>query len=150
MLELLSISFIFTSLAKIVLITITNMVLGFTWYSPIGFQKQWIKAMRWNEEDVCKAHDECSSIPYIMSNLGALLSSILLNILLTAFNIRKHQYLSAMLASLILCGFYAFNGWNRVFFTKKSDYKCQRTLYFIENGLVFIRYALISLVLVSF
>jgi hypothetical protein len=101
MLELLPISFTFTSLAKIVLILSINTLLGYTWYSPIGFQKQWMKATQWKEGNVCH------KISIFMSNLGTLLNSFLLHILLIAFDIRKYQFLSAMLAAAILCGFYA-------------------------------------------
>jgi len=144
MLELLPISFTFASLAKILLILGINMFLGYIWYSPMGFQKPWMQAMQWKEGD------ECNNIAIVMSNIGTLLNSFLLNILLIAFDIRKQQFLSAILASAILCGFYAFNAWNYVFFTKKSDYKRHRTLYLIDIGFTFILYTLISLVLISF
>ncbi|CAF1261145.1 unnamed protein product [Rotaria sordida] len=146
MLELLPISFTFTSLVKILLIIGINMFLGSIWHSTIGFQKQWVKAMQLKEgDDVC---DHRMAI--FMANVGTLLSSIFLNILLIAFDIRKHQYLSAMLTAGILCGFHAFNDWNYVFFTKKSDQQRSRTLYLIHIGYVFVLYNLISIVLVSF
>ncbi|CAF3007158.1 unnamed protein product [Rotaria sp. Silwood2] len=144
MLELLPISFTFTSLAKILLIIGINMFLAYVWYSPIGFQKQWMKAMQSTEGE------ECNNMAIFMAHVGALLSSLFLNILLIAFDIRKHQYLSAMLAAGILCGFYAFNGWNYVFFTKKTDRQRHLTLYLIDIGFIFVLYTLISFVLVSF
>jgi uncharacterized membrane protein len=101
MLELVPISFTFASLAKVILILGINMFLGYIWYSPIGFQKQWLQAMQWNESD------ERNNIAMIMSNIGTLLNSFLLHILLIAFDIRKQQWLSAILASAILTGFYA-------------------------------------------
>ncbi|CAF1007585.1 unnamed protein product [Rotaria sp. Silwood1] len=146
MLELLPISFTFTSLVKILIILGITMFLGKVWYSPIGFQKQWMNAMQWKEGDC----DECHTMGIVMANLGSLLSSMVLNILLIAFNIRKHQYLSAMLAAGILCGFYAFNGWNRVFFSKNSNRQHNRTLYLLDIGHMFVLYSLVSLVLVSF
>ncbi|CAM4963640.1 unnamed protein product [Rotaria socialis] len=145
MLELLSISFTFTSIAKLVLIIGANLFLGYTWYSPVGFQNQWMKAKQW-KEDECE-HD---NFPIVMSVIGALLSSALLNIVLTAFNIGTHQFLSAVLVSAILCGFYAFNAWSHVFFTKKNEYKQHRTLYLIDIGFIFIFYTIASLILVSF
>jgi hypothetical protein len=101
MLELLPISFTFTSLVKVLLIIGINTFLGYTWYSPIGFKKQWMEAVQWKEGDTC------SKKAILMSHIGTLLSSFLLNILLIAFDIRKHQFVSAILASAILCGFYA-------------------------------------------
>jgi len=98
----------------------------------------------------CSECNEGSRTAIIMSNITALLNSFLLHILLLAFDIRKHQYLSAMLASAILCGFYAFAASNYVFFTKQSDYKRHRTLYLINTGFIFILYTLVSLILVSF
>ncbi|UJR13756.1 hypothetical protein I4U23_000766 [Adineta vaga] len=144
MIELLPISFTFTSLAKLILIICTNMFLGYTWYSPIGFQKQWLKATQWNEGD------ECNNRSILMSNIGTLLNAFLLNILLIAFDIRKHHFLSAMLAAGILCGFYTFNGWNKVFFGKKSEYKQRRTLFLIDIGFTFVLYTLVSFVLIGF
>jgi hypothetical protein len=101
MLELLPISFTFQSLAKVVLILGINMFLGYVWYSPIAFQKQWMQAMQW------KDGDECNDKGLLMSNIGTLLNSFLLNILLLGFDIRKQQFLSAILASAILSGFHA-------------------------------------------
>jgi hypothetical protein len=57
--------------------------------------------MEWKEDD------KYNNKAFLMSNIGTLLNTFLLNILLIAFDIRKHQYLSAMLASIILSGFYA-------------------------------------------
>lgn len=99
--ELVPISFTLTSLMKTFLILATNMFLGYAWYSPMAFQTQWRKAMQWKDED---QHDNAA---IFMSCVGTLLSSFLLNILLIAFDIRKYQYLSAILAATILCGFYA-------------------------------------------
>ncbi|CAF1186416.1 unnamed protein product [Adineta steineri] len=144
MLELLPISFTLGSLVKVFLIMSINMFVSYTWYSPIGFQKQWMQAVQWKEDD------QCNSTAVLMSNIGALLNSFLLNILLIAFDIRKQQYLSAMLASAILCGFYTFNGWNSVFFGKKIEYTQRRTLYLLDIGFTFVLYTLISFVLISF
>jgi uncharacterized membrane protein len=105
MLELLPISITFATLVKIVLIIAINMFLGYTWYSPKCFQKQWMEAMQWQEGDVC--HNQS----IVMSNIGALLNSFLLNILLIGFDIRKHQFLSAMMTSAILCGFNAVSSY---------------------------------------
>jgi hypothetical protein len=101
MLELLPISFTFTSLTKVLLILGINIFLGYTWYSPKCFGKQWMQAMQWKEGD------ESNNKAMLMSNIGTLLNSFLLHILLLAFDIRKQQYLSAILASAILSGFYA-------------------------------------------
>jgi len=101
MLELLPISFTFTSLAKVLLILGINMFLSYIWYSPIAFRKQWMGAMQWKEGD------EWNNGGILISNIGTLLNSFLLNILLIAFDIRKQQYPSAILASAILSGFYA-------------------------------------------
>ena len=101
MLELVPISFTFVSLAKVLLIIGINLFLGYIWYSPIGFLKPWMNAMQWKEDD------KCNNKGVLMSNIGTLLNSFLLNILLIAFDLRKDQYLSAMLASAILSGFYA-------------------------------------------
>jgi len=101
MLELLPISFTFVSLAKVLLIMGIHMFVFHTWYSPIGFQKQWLNAMEWKEDD------KFNNKAVLMSYIGTLLNTFFLNILLIAFDIRKNQYLSAMLASIILSGFYA-------------------------------------------
>ncbi len=101
MLELVPISFTFASLAKVILILGINTLLSYTWYSSYAFQKQWLQAMQWKEGD------ESNSIAMLMSNIGALLNSFLLHILLIAFDIRKQQWISAILASAILTGFYA-------------------------------------------
>ncbi|CAF1421224.1 unnamed protein product [Adineta ricciae] len=144
MLELLPIDFTLTALSKTILIIATNMLLGYVWYSPKFFQKQWLQATLWKEGDVC---DKTS---ILMSNVGTLFNAFLLNILLIAFDIRKHHFLSAALAAAILCGFYTFNGWNYVFFGEKSDYKRRRTLFLIEIGFTFVLYTLVSFVLVGF
>jgi hypothetical protein len=101
MLELLPISFTFASLAKILLIFGINIFLGYIWYSPKVFLKPWMEAIQWKEGD------ECNNKGIFMSNIGTLLNSFLLNILLIAFDTRKQQYLTAILASAILSGFYA-------------------------------------------
>lgn len=101
MLELVPISFTFASLAKVILILGINTLLSYTWYSSYAFQKQWLQAMQWKEGD------ESNSIAMVMSNIGTLLNSFLLHILLIAFDIRKQQWISAILASAILTGFYA-------------------------------------------
>ncbi|CAF3596237.1 unnamed protein product [Rotaria sp. Silwood1] len=86
MLELLAISFTFTSLVKILLIIIINMIVGNLWYSPLGFQKQWMKAMKWSDCETCDS--KVVMMALFMAHLGTLLSSIFLNLLLIAFNIR--------------------------------------------------------------
>lgn len=101
MLELVPISFSFTLLTKIILILGINILLGHLWYSPYGFVKQWRQAMQWQEGD------QHHSKAVVMSNLAILFNSFLLNILLIAFDIRKHQWISGILASAILTGFYA-------------------------------------------
>ncbi len=105
MLELVPISFTFSLLAKILLILGINYILGYIWYSPMGFQKQWLQGMQWKEGDEFNY-----TKAMLMSNIGTLLSSFLLNILLIAFDIRKQQWLSAIVASAILSGFYAVSG----------------------------------------
>ena len=77
------------------------MFLGYIWYSPYAFKNQWMQAMQWKEED------QHHSLAIIMSNVGTLINSFLLNILLIAFDIRRQQWISAILASAILTGFYA-------------------------------------------
>jgi hypothetical protein len=51
--------------------------------------------MEWKEDD------ECTNKCVLMSTIGTLLNSFLLNILLIAFDIRKQQWLSAILTSTI-------------------------------------------------
>ena len=82
----------------------SNMLLGGTWHSSIGFQKQWLQAMQWKDHD---GSEDCCKIAIFMSNVGTIFNSFLLNILLIAFDIRTHQFLRAILAAAILCGFYA-------------------------------------------
>lgn len=106
MLELVPISFTFSSLAKVILIVLSNMFLGYIWYSPAAFQNQWRKSMEWKEGD------KCSNKAVFMSNVGTLLNSFLLHILLIAFDIRKQQFLGAILASAILSGFYAVSSFS--------------------------------------
>ena len=101
MLELIPISFTYTSLAKILSILGINLVLSHLWYSPLGFLQQWRQALDWKEGD--QRHSKA----VLMSNLATLFNSFLLNILLLAFDIRKQQWISAILASTILTGFYA-------------------------------------------
>lgn len=101
MLELIPISFTYTSLLKIISILGINFVLSQLWYSPIAFLKQWQQALEWKEGD--QRHSKA----VLMSNLATLFNSFLLNILLLAFNIRQQQWVSAILASAILSGFYA-------------------------------------------
>ena len=102
MLELLPISFTFVSLTKVLLIIGINLLLGYVWYSPAAFLKPWMQAMQWKEDDQCNDNKAI-----LMSNVGTLLNSFLLHILLIAFNIRHDQFASAILASAILSGFYA-------------------------------------------
>ncbi|CAF1221785.1 unnamed protein product [Adineta ricciae] len=57
MLELLPIDFTLTALSKTILIIATNMLLGYVWYSPKFFQKQWLQATLWKEAfDIRKHH----------------------------------------------------------------------------------------------
>ena len=101
MLELVPVSITFVSLAKVILILGINVLLGYTWYSPYAFQKPWLQAMQWQEGD------EHSKKALLMSNIATLFNSFLLHILLIALDIRKQQWISAILASAILTGFYA-------------------------------------------
>ena len=101
MLELVPISFTFASLAKVLLILGFHTILSYVWYSPYGFGKQRQQAIQWKEDD--ERHDQA----ILMANIGVLLNSFLLNILLISFDIRQQQWLSAILSSAILTGFYA-------------------------------------------
>ena len=110
MLELIPISLTFSSLIKVLLIIGINMLLGYIWYSPIGFHKQWEQAIQRKEGG--GVGGECTNTAIAMSNIGTLANSFLLHILLIAFDIRKQQWISAILASAILSGFYAVNIFN--------------------------------------
>ena len=101
MVELVPISFTFASLAKVLLIIGINTFLAQLWYSPLGFTKQWRQAVQWQEGD------QHHSKAVLMSSLATLFNAFLLNILLIAFDIRQQQWVSAILASAILTGFYA-------------------------------------------
>lgn len=101
MFELVPVSVTFESLIKIILIIGTNMLLGYIWYSPSCFQKQW-KQAKGIKDDI-----PCTNNAILMSNIGTLANAFLLHILLIAFDIRRQQWIGAILTSAILSGFYA-------------------------------------------
>jgi hypothetical protein len=126
----------------VLIAAVASMGLGFLWYSPYMFGKQWMKMMGYTQESMKKAQKEMGSM-YALSFVGALVMAYVLS---HVMGLSQYFYSYTPVMTGITSAFFAWIGFvapvqmTEVIFGKNKN----RNLYFINTS-----YQLTSLVLMG-
>lgn len=106
------------SLLLVVISAVTAMALGFLWYSPVLFGKEWMKLMGYTEKNMEKAKKGMGGM-YALSTVGALLMAFVLGYVLKIANV-PNVVIGVKVGFLMWLGFVAPVQMTEVLFGGKS------------------------------
>lgn len=112
-------------------------IMGYLWYGPF-FGKRWMRAAAVTDEDIQQAN---TVVPYLIALLASLISTIVLGVIMRAFN--PASFLTAFaITGIVWVGFNAAPLMNHLGFDQRP-----KSLFFYNGGFDLVCWLLITILL---